>query len=90
MRNNPGLSSLIIGIIMNIVNMVMTCVMLFSGYMLFGGLFIIIPIAGIASSVKGIKLGQGPIAIIALILNIIATLGSLLLTAIGIFFKVMS
>lgn len=85
MRNNPGLSSLIMGIIMNVVNMVMTCVMLGTGYFLFGGIFLIFPIVGIVNGVKGIRSGQGVMAIIALILNIIATLGALVLTVFGIF-----
>lgn len=84
MRNNPGLSSLILGIIMNVVNLVMTCVMFTTGYMLFGGIFVIFPIIGIANGVKGIRLGQGLVAIIALILNIIATIGALILAVLGI------
>lgn len=69
---------------MNVVNMVMTCVMFSTGYMLFGGIFVIFPILGISSGVKGIKAGQGPIAIAGLILNIIATVGALILALIGI------
>ena len=87
MRNNPGLGSLILGIIMNVVNLGMTCAA-FSGIgMLYGGIFIIFPIIGITNAVKGIKSGQGVIAIIGLILNIIATIGAILLAGLGIWAK---
>jgi len=84
MRNNPGLSSLILGIVMNVVNLIMTCVMFTTGYMLFGGIFVIFPIIGIVNGVKGIRGGQGLVAVIALILNIIATIGALILAVLGI------
>lgn len=90
MKNNPALGSLIMGIIMNIVNLVMTCVMFTTGYILYGPLFIAVPVAGIISAVQGIKAGQGVFAIIALILNILAVLGGLVLTVIAFWAKATS
>ncbi len=90
MKNNPALSSLITGIIMNILNLIMCCVFFFGDSFLFGGIFLIFPILGIINGVKGIKLGQGALAIAGLVLNIFATLGGLGFTILGIISKFMA
>lgn len=87
MKNNPALGALILGIIMNIVNVVMVCLAFTKDFMMYGGIFVIFPILGIANSAKGIKQGQGILGIIALILNIIATLGAIGLAILGIWAK---
>lgn len=79
MKNNPGLSSLIFGIIANILNLLVVC-LLFTTDTIYNSLYlIIISIAGIVNAIRGMKLGQGVLAIIGLIANIIAVLGSLVL-----------
>lgn len=79
MKNNPGLSSLIFGIIANILNLLVVC-LLFTTDTIYNSLYlIIISIVGIVNAIRGMKLGQGLLAIIGLIANIIAVLGSLLL-----------
>ncbi|MBQ7765892.1 MAG: hypothetical protein IJ397_03495 [Lachnospiraceae bacterium] len=84
MKNNPGLGSVILGAVMNVVNLGMVCAM-FSGIgMLYGGIFVIFPILGITNAVKGIKMGQGPIAIVGLVLNIFAVIGAAALALFGI------
>lgn len=77
MKNNPALGSLILGIIMNVLNVILFAVLFFSGW-IFNSVYLVVgSIFGIINGVKGIKAGQGVFAIIGIILNAIATLGSL-------------
>lgn len=83
--DKDGLSSLIIGIIFNVVN----CVMLFLPVYLFGGIFIIFPLVGFVKGINGIKSGglQLVLGIFGIVLNIIAFLGALGFVIIGILSK---
>lgn len=90
MKNlNPAVSALILGIISNILNCIMTIVALWSGGFVFGGIFIILPIAGIANSATALKAGiSRPLAIVSLILNIIGTIVAGIFVLVGIIGKV--
>lgn len=82
MKNNPALSSIIVGAIMNIINVILLAILIFTGYIYTSAYVIVGGIAGIISGVKGIKNGQGLFAIIGIVLNVIATLGSIVWTLI--------
>lgn len=75
-RKNPVVGAIICGIISNIANLIMTCVMFSSGSFLYGGLFIVVPISGLINAIVSIKQGSGIVGIIAIILNAIGILGS--------------
>lgn len=81
---NPSLSALIIGIIFMIVNSIMCCASLNYGF-LFGGIFIIFPVAGIVNAVQGLKEGGNKVqCIIGLVCNIIGGIEALILIVLGI------
>lgn len=75
---NPLKSSLIMGIISNVLNLIMTCVIFTTGYFAAGGIFIIFPISGLVSGFQALKQnGMSPVLIVSFILNAIGTLGAL-------------
>lgn len=79
MKNNPALGSIIAGAIINVLNVVFFIILLASGW-IFNSVWLVVgAIAGIVSAVKGLKAGQGIFAIVGLVLNIMATLGSIVL-----------
>ncbi len=81
-KNNPALGSIIVGAIMNVINIILFGVLIFSGWV-FNSVYLVVgAIAGIVSGVKGIKAGQGIFAIIGIVVNVFAALGSLALTII--------
>ena len=75
---NPLKSSLIMGIISNVLNLVMTCVYFTTDAFAAGGIFIIFPISGLISGFQALKQnGMSPILIVSFILNAIGTLWAL-------------
>ena len=79
-----GICSVIIGACFILINLLMTCSMVLGGEFRFGGLFIILPIIGIVTSVKAKAVGYKGLGTTGLILNIVATVGSALFILIGI------
>lgn len=75
---NPQTSALVLGIISNVLNLIMTCVIFTTGYFVAGGIFIIFPISGLISGFQALKQnGMSPALIVSFILNAIGTLGAL-------------
>ncbi len=84
---NPSLTSLIVGIIFIIVNTAMCCASINYGF-LFGGIFIIFPVAGIVNAIKGIREnGLNGMCIAGLVLNIVGTIEALILIVLGLLSK---
>lgn len=83
---NPALTALLCGVIFSIVNSIMCCITAMGSGFLFGGIFIIFPIAGIVNAFQGMKLeGSKKVqSIIGLILSIIGALEALILIILGI------
>lgn len=78
-KANPALSSIIVGALMNIINIIFIAILVFANK-IYSSLYLIIgSIAGIISAIQGLRAGQGIWAIVGLILNIIALIGSLML-----------
>ena len=78
-KANPALSSIIVGALINIINIIFIAILVFANR-IYSSLYLIIgSIAGIISAIQGLRTGQGIWAIVGLILNIIALIGSLML-----------
>lgn len=78
-KANPALSSIIVGALMNIINIIFIAILVFANR-IYSSLYLIIgSIAGIISAIQGLRTGQGIWAIAGLILNIIALIGSVML-----------
>ena len=82
-------TSLILGIILNVLNLGMMCSTLFGGGFLYGGLFIILAIAGIQNANLGRKSSKKGMATAGLVLNIIAVVFSALFLILGFVLKFM-
>ena len=82
-------TSLILGIILNVLNLGMMCSTLFGGGFLYGGLFIILAIAGIQNANLGRKSSKKGMATAGLVLNIIAVVFSALFLILGVVLKFM-
>lgn len=82
-------TSLILGIILNVLNLGMMCSTLFGGGFLYGGLFIILAIAGIQNANLGRKSSKKGMATAGLVLNIIAVVVSALFLILGFVLKFM-
>lgn len=82
-------TSLILGIILNVLNLGMICSTLFGDGFLYGGLFIILAIAGIQNANLGRKSSQKGMATAGLVLNIIAVVFSALFLILGLVLKFM-
>lgn len=82
-------TSLILGIILNVLNLGMMCSTLFGGGFLYGGLFIILAIAGIQNANLGRKSSKRGMATAGLVLNIIAVVFSALFLILGFVLKFM-
>ena len=88
-NGKEGLTSFIIGLIFLIVNCGVL-VLAMSGFpFVFGGIFIIFPIAGIAGAIKAFKLdgAQRILGIIGLILNVFSGLEAIILIILGVIAK---
>lgn len=82
-------TSLILGIILNVLNLGMMCSTLFGGGFLYGGIFIILAIAGIQNANLGRKSSKRGMATAGLVLNIIAVVFSALFLILGFVLKFM-
>ena len=82
-------TSLILGIILNVLNLGMMCSTLLGGGFLYGGLFIILAIAGIQNANFGRKSSKKGMATAGLVLNIIAVVVSSLFLILGFVLKFM-
>lgn len=82
-------TSLILGIILNVLNLGMMCSTLLGGGFLYGGLFIILAIAGIQNANLGRKSSKKGMATAGLVLNIIAVVVSALFLILGFVLKFM-
>lgn len=82
-------TSLILGIILNVLNLGMMCSTLFGGGFLYGGIFIILAIAGIQNANLGRKSSKRGMATAGLVLNIIAVVVSALFLILGFVLKFM-
>lgn len=82
-------TSLILGIILNVLNLGMMCSTLLGGGFLYGGLFIILAIAGIQNANFGRKSSKKGMATAGLVLNIIAVVVSALFLILGFVLKFM-
>ena len=82
-------TSLILGIILNVLNLGMMCSTLFGGGFVYGGLFIILAIAGIQNANLGRKSSKKGMATAGLVLNIIAVVFSALFLILGFVLKFM-
>lgn len=82
-------TSLILGIILNVLNLGMMCSTLLGGGFLYGGLFIILAIAGIQNANLGRKSSKKGMATAGLVLNIIAVVFSALFLILGFVLKFM-
>ena len=82
-------TSLILGIILNVLNLGMMCSTLLGGGFLYGGLFIILAIAGIQNANLGRKSSKKGMATVGLVLNIIAVVVSALFLILGFVLKFM-
>lgn len=82
-------TSLILGIILNVLNLGMMCSTLLGGGFLYGGLFIILAIAGIQNANFGRKSSKKGMATAGLVLNIIAVVFSALFLILGFVLKFM-
>ena len=82
-------TSLILGIILNVLNLGMMCSTLFGGGFLYGGIFIILAIAGIQNANLGRKSSKRGLATAGLVLNIIAVVFSALFLILGFVLKFM-
>lgn len=87
-KDKQGTASLIIGIVMNALNIAMLCCSLMGGGFIFGGLLIILPIYGISAGVNATKNGNKGIGIAGIILNSVAVLGSAIFIILGIIGKI--
>jgi len=85
--NKQAITSIIIGAIFNVANLIMTCMAFFGPGFIFGGIFILFPIAGLSQAIAGLKGDYRIAAIIGLVLNAFATLGSLGLIILGVLGK---
>lgn len=75
---NPQTSALVLGIISNVLNLIMTCVMFTADVVAVGGIFIVFPIYGFVNAFKALKQnGMNAIIIVSFILNAIGMLGAL-------------
>lgn len=86
----PGKSSLICGIIINVVFCILYAIIFFTGYYFVGTILVLAPIYGIVMGVQGIKEGGGQrvMGIFGLLLNVAAILGALLFIALLLFLMV--
>ena len=82
-------TSLILGIILNVLNLGMMCSTLFGGGFLYGGIFIILAIAGIQNANLGRKSSKRGMATAGLVLNIVAVVFSALFLILGFVLKFM-
>ena len=82
-------TSLILGIILNVLNLGMMCSTLFGGGFLYRGIFIILAIAGIQNANLGRKSSKRGMATAGLVLNIIAVVFSALFLILGFVLKFM-
>ncbi len=82
-------TSLILGIILNVLNLGMMCSTLVGGGFLYGGLFVILAIVGIQNANLGRKSSQKGMATAGLVLNIIAVVVSALFLILGFVLKFM-
>ena len=82
-------TSLILGIILNVLNLAMMCSTLLGGGFLYGGLFIILAIVGIQNANLGRKSSKKGMATAGLVLNIIAVVFSALFLILGFVLKFM-
>lgn len=88
---NPTSSSLILGIISNVFNLIMTCVMFSTGYFIAGWISVVFPIYGLINSFKALKLnGMSGMLIASFILNAIGLLGGIVFLILWIVVSVMS
>jgi len=88
-NGKEGLTSFIIGIIFLIVNCGVLLLAMNGFPFVFGGIFIIFPIVGIASAIKAFKIDgvQRILGIIGLILNLFSGLEAVILIILGIISK---
>lgn len=84
------ITSFVIGIISNAINLIMTCSLLLGGPILFGGLLLILPFCGLSMALKARKINPSILGIISIILNIVALLGSLGFLVLGFVGKLMA
>lgn len=82
-------TSLILGIILNVLNLGMMCSTLLGGGFLYGGLFVILAIVGIQNANLGRKSSKQGMATAGLVLNIIAVVFSALFLILGFVLKFM-
>ncbi len=83
-NGKKAVTSLVIGIILNVLNLGMLCSAILGGSFLYGGLFIIFAIWGIASANTGKQSNKKGMAIAGLVLNILALVCSVLLIILGV------
>ena len=88
-NGREGLTAFIIGLIFLFVNCGVLVLAMSGLPFVFGGIFIIFPIAGIASSIKAFKLdgAQRILGIIGLILNLLSGLEAVILIIMGLISK---
>lgn len=82
-------NSLILGILLNILNLVMMCSMLLGGGFLYGGIFLILAIVGIQKANLGRQSSKRGMATAGLVLNIVALVFSALFVILGIVLKIL-
>ena len=84
-----GLWSLLIGVAITVINCVMGASLLNGGRFFFGGILIILPLAGIATAIHAFKLdgAQKIMGIFGLILNALGTLAAIGFILLGIVSK---
>ena len=86
MHKNPVLSSIIMGAISIVLNVIMVFSLFSTGSFRYGGIFIIIPISGIISGFSGLKQGGVVGSVIGIVLNAIGAIGALGFILLGILF----
>ena len=89
-NGKKAVTSLVIGIILNVLNLGMLCSAFMGGGFLYGGLFIIFAIMGITNANVGKHSNKKGMAIVGLILNILALVCSVLLIILGVIATIFS
>lgn len=81
-------NSMILGILLNVLNLIMMCSMLLGGGFLYGGLFLILAIVGIQKANLGRQSSKRGMATAGLVLNIVALVFSALFVILGLVLKI--